>query len=322
MRKYRVLSTALCLFVSFSFSALAQSDVASISGFVRDPSGAVVQGAKVQIKNEAVEFERNIVTNNEGYYFASTLPPGFYTVEAEHPGFEKFQLLHEKLDPAIPSTVNIRLTVGSDSQSVTVTAAATAVQSDSATLGLLLEHKAVELTELNGRNPIFLAGLMPGVLGGNLATNSFNYSNGGFNINGARVENTIIYVDGAVAIRTRANNSRGIGAPDLDSTEEVQVLTSNYSAEYGRQSGGEVRVVSKSGSNVFHGALYEYFRNPKLEANTWARNDTGYTVPSPFHYNQFGGYVQRAHLHSPYQFQPGQRQTLLHLGRRVGQAAH
>ncbi len=281
--------TVLSSFFLMSFGAFAQSDVASISGFVRDSSNAFVPGVKILIKNEAVEFERTVTTNSEGYYFVSTLPPGFYTVRAEHAGFSSFEEVHKKLDPSIPSTVNITLTVGTSNQSVTVTASTAAVQADSATLGQLVEHQTVELTELNGRNPIFLAGLMPGVLGGNLATNSFNYSNGGFNINGARVENTIIYFDGAVGIRTRANSSRGIGAADLDSTEEVQVLTSNYSAEYGRQSGGEVRVVSKSGTNQFHGSLYEYFRNPRLEADTWSRNDTGFTVPSPFHYNQFGG---------------------------------
>ena len=86
----------------FSFSAFAQSDVASISGFVRDSSNAVVPNAKVVIKNEGVEFERTANTNNEGYYVVSALPPGFYTVRAEHAGFESFQLVHKKLDPAFP----------------------------------------------------------------------------------------------------------------------------------------------------------------------------------------------------------------------------
>jgi hypothetical protein len=279
----------LCALFLMSFSAFAQSDVASISGFVRDSSGAVVPGVKILIKNEAVEFERTVTTNNDGYYFVSTLPPGFYTISAEHAGFQKYDLVHQKLDPSITATVNIALTVGTANQSVTVTAAVAAVQADSATLGELVEHQTVDLTELNGRDVIFLAGLMPGVIGGNMATNSYGMTTGSFSINGSRNENNIVYFDGAVGIRTRANNSRSIGVADLDSTEEVQVLTSNYSAEYGRQSGGEIRVVSKSGTPQFHGALYEYFRNPRLEADTWSRNDTNFTVPSPFHYNQFGG---------------------------------
>src|ERR1019366_2750724 len=141
-------------------------------------------------KNEAVEFERALTTNSEGYYVVSAIPPGFYSVEVQHSGFQKYELVHKKLDPAIPSTVNITLTVGQDTQSVTVTATTAAVQSESATLGQLVEHTTVELTELNGRNPIFLAGLMPGVLGGNLATNSFNYSNGGLNVKIGRTEKT------------------------------------------------------------------------------------------------------------------------------------
>jgi hypothetical protein len=292
MKKFDlVVVRLLFLALLMSLSAFAQSDVASISGYVRDASGAIVPGAKVTVKNESVDIVRSVNTNNEGYYVVPTLPPGLYTITAEHPGFSKFEELHKKLDPSIPTTVNIPLAVGTENQSVTITAAAAAVQSDSATLGQLVEHQTVELTELNGRNPIFLAGLMPGVLGGNLASNSFGFSTGSFNINGSRSENNIVYFDGAVGIRTRANSSRSIGTADLDSTEEVQVLTSNYSAEYGRQSGGEIRVVSKSGTPQFHGALYEYFRNPKLEADTWSRNDTGYTVPSPFHYNQFGGVI-------------------------------
>jgi hypothetical protein len=279
---------AFCALFFLSFSAFAQSDVASISGFVRDPSGSVVPGASVLIKNEAVEFQRAVTTNSEGYYVVSALPPGFYTVQVQHAGFSTYELLHKKLDPSIPTDVDIALAVGLATQSISVTASTVAVQTDSATLGELVDKQTVELTELNGRNPIFLAGLMPGVLGGNLATNSFSYSTGSFNINGSRNENNVIYFDGAVGIRTRANTSRSIGAADLDATEEVQVLTSNYSAEYGRQSGGEIRVVTKSGTRDFHGAAYEYWRNPLLEADTWSRNQTGFTVPSPFHYNQFG----------------------------------
>jgi hypothetical protein len=281
----------LLLIFLMSCAAFAQSDVAAISGFVKDSSGAVVPDAKVTVKNEGVDILRTINTNAEGYYVVSALPPGFYTVRVEHAGFQNFELVHKKLDPSIPGTVDAVLTVGTAAQSVTITAAAAAVQSDSATLGNLVEHDLMDLTELNGRDPIFLAGLMPGVLGGTLATNSFGLTTGSFNINGSRNENNIIYFDGAVGIRTRANSSRSIGVADEDSTQEVQVLTSNYSAEYGRQSGGEIRVVSKSGTSQFHGSLYEYFRNPRLEADTWSRNDSGYNVPSPFHYNQFGGYI-------------------------------
>src|ERR1700722_7065709 len=107
-----LLPWALCALFLVSFGAFAQSDVASISGFVRDSPGAGVPGAKVTIKNETVEFERTITTNNEGYYVVSALPPGFYTVRVEHAGFQTFEEVHKKLDPSIPSTVNVSMTVG------------------------------------------------------------------------------------------------------------------------------------------------------------------------------------------------------------------
>src|ERR1017187_3544099 len=96
MRKF-VWVRALCLIALVSFSAFAQSDVASISGFVRDASGSVVPGARVVIKNEGVEFERTLTTNNEGYYFGAALPPGLYSVKVDHPGFQTYDLLHKKL---------------------------------------------------------------------------------------------------------------------------------------------------------------------------------------------------------------------------------
>jgi hypothetical protein len=290
MRKL-VWGRALCLIALVSFSAFAQSDVASISGFVRDPSGSVVPGAKVVIRNEGLEFERTTNANNDGYYYVSALPPGLYSVKVEHPGFTTYDLLHKKLDPDIPATVDVVLAVGQSTESVTVTAATAAVQTESAMVGELVEHQTVDLTELDGRNPALLAQLMPGVVANNLAGNSFGMTTGSFNVNGSQAYNTITYFDGAVGIRTRANNSRSIGVADLDSTQEVQVLTSNFSAEYGRESGGEVRIISKSGTSQFHGDLYEYFRNAALEADTWSRNDTNYHSPSPLRYNQFGGYI-------------------------------
>jgi hypothetical protein len=264
MRKFvwaRPLWLIALLIALTSFSAFAQSDVASISGFVRDPSGSVVPGAKVVIRNEGLEFERTTNANNEGYYYVSALPPGLYSVRVEQSGFQAYDLLHKKLDPDIPATVDVVLTVGQSTESVTVTAATAAIQTESAMVGELVEHQTVDLTELDGRNPALLAQLMPGVVANNLAGNSFGMTTGSFNVNGSQTYNTITYFDGAVGIRTRANNSRSIGVADLDSTQEVQVLTSNFSAEYGRESGGEVRIISKSGTSQFHGDLYEYFRN-------------------------------------------------------------
>ncbi len=113
---------------------------------------------------------------------------------------------------------------------------------------------------------------------------SFGLDSGGLTINGGRSQDSLITFDGAVGIRTRANGT-SIGTADLDTVQEVQVLTANYSAEYGRSSAGQIRMVTKSGGKEFHGTLYEYFRNSQLDANSWARNRsaaTNFVAPVPF----------------------------------------
>ena len=119
----------------------------------------------------------------------------------------------------------------------------------------------------------------------------FNFAVGGgepFQINGARTQDTIVTFDGAPSLRTRANGAI-IGVANVDAIQEVQVMTADYSAEYGRAAGGQIRIISKSGSRDFHGSLYEYFRNSDLNANTWARNlSTLTTNAAPFRYNNFG----------------------------------
>ena len=182
--------------------------------------------------------------------------------------------------------------VGQNTETVTVVAEATGVQSESATLGRVVTTKEIADTPLNGRNPLFLALLKPGVSGGALAQFSFDLTTGGLNINGGRTQDNLITNDGAVAVRTRSNGT-SIGTADVDAVQEVQVLTSNYSPEYGRSSAGQVRIVTKSGTREFHGAAYEYFRNSAMNANEWQRNRTPGRPDisgqaAPFRYNQFG----------------------------------
>jgi hypothetical protein len=153
----------------------------------------------------------------------------------------------------------------------------------------LVTRAQIDALELNGRNPIFMASLQPGVRSGTtLGDFSFSLTNGGYYINGARLEDTLITFDGAPATRTRANDT-SIGKADVDSTEEMQILTADYAAEYGRAAGGQIRIVTKGGGREFHGSAYEYFRNSELNANTWTRNQSALTnFTSPFRYNNFG----------------------------------
>jgi hypothetical protein len=290
-RRSQVASVVLFAFaLCFACSTLlAQSDVGSITGFVHDPSGAVVPNVTVKVKNEATGAERQAATNEDGLFNVTNIPPGYYTVTAEASGFKRFESTHNKLDPNATARVDPTLTVGQASETVEVSASAQTLQTDSATVQKLITRSQIDALELNGRNPIFLAPLMPGVRRGSpLSGLNYGLDSGGFAINGSRSQDNLITFDGAPAVRTRSNGT-SIGVADVDSTQEIQVLTADYSAEYRSAAGGQIRIVTKSGTSQFHGNLFEYVRNNILNANTWSRNQSEATKDvGPFRYNQYG----------------------------------
>ena len=281
----------VCAALLFGLNLFAQLDRGQISGFVKDQSGAAVANAAVTIRNEATLQETHIRSNEGGYYQAPNLVTAFYTLEVEAPGFKKFSERRVKLDAASSATVDVNLTVGGVNESVSVVASAAQLQTDSAQVGRVVELKQIEDLTLNGRNPLYLPLLLPGVSGTNIDKfDPDGLGNGGFTINGGRTDENLITVDGSIAIRTRAAGAI-IGTLNVDTVQEVQVLTAAYSAEYGRSSGGQIRYVTKSGGRDFHGALWEYVKNDALNANTWARNATGVasnSVPVPYRFNEFG----------------------------------
>ena len=294
VRSWRQVVFTLLAAVVILTTAFGQSDLGSITGFVRDPSGAVIPNVKVSVKNEATGAERVSTTNDAGYYTVTNIPPGLYSVSTESAGFKRFESKNNKLDPASNLAVDILMTVGQATEVVEVTASATQLQTESASVQKLITRQQIDALELNGRNPVGLASLVPGARGGNLSGLSFNFTQGPSNFNGSRNPENLITIDGAPATRTRSNGT-SLGAADVDSTSEVQILTAGYMAEYGRTSGAQIRILTRSGSSQFHGALYEYFRNDALNANTWTRNHTNGLTPGsfqnfvpPFRYNQFG----------------------------------
>src|SRR5256885_2641460 len=269
--------------------ASAQSDLGRISGFVKDPSGASITGAKITARNQS-GVERQTTSNESGYYVITNVPPGFYTVTVEAAGFQRYESSANKLDPSADLVVEATLTVGSTTQTIEVSGSTVQLQTESASVQKLITREQINSLELNGRNPIWLAALVPGARGATLASLNFGFTQGPSNFNGSRNPENLITFDGAPATRTRSNGT-SLGAADVDSTQEVQILTSNYAAEYGRTSGAQIRFTTKTGTNVFHGAAYEYIRNNVLNANTWARNanSSGLTKDAaPLHYNQFG----------------------------------
>jgi hypothetical protein len=271
-------------------TANAQSDLGSIGGFVKDPSGGVVPKAKVIVKNEATGQQHQVSTNDSGYYTVPNLPPGYYTMSAEASGFKRFESTQNKLDPNTTLSLDANLAVGAVTDTVEVTASAAVLQTESGAVQSEIGGHQIETQELNGRNPLYEAQLLPGVRGGS-TMGDFNFAVGAgqpFQINGARAQDTIVTFDGAPSLRTRANGAV-IGVADVDAVQEIQVMTLDYAAEYGRAAGGQIRVVSKSGTRDFHGSAYEYLRNSDLNANTWSRNLSPLTTnAAPFRYNNFG----------------------------------
>jgi hypothetical protein len=287
----------VCLVIAILFvsvlavpPAFAQGDRGQIAGFVKDESGGVIPGATVTITELQTGLARTGVTDGTGYYVFPSLAPAVYEVQVELVGFKKWIETNVRLDASSNIKLDTTLQTGTINESITVIAAVTPLQTDVA-LRKTIEAKDIELLSFSGRNPIGVVSLKAGVMGGAFNSRGFDdLGNGGFNINGSRADENTISVDGAVAIRTRSSGNM-IGIQNVDAVQEVQVLTANYMPEYGRASGGQIRVVTKSGGNRYSGSASFFYRDDSLQANTWARNRSTNALensgPAPFDYKQY-----------------------------------
>ncbi|HYT73392.1 MAG TPA: carboxypeptidase regulatory-like domain-containing protein, partial [Vicinamibacterales bacterium] len=270
-------------------SAAAQFDRGQISGRVKDAQGGVIPGASVTATSTQTQLSWTVVSDGTGFYTFANLPAGRYNVTTELQGFKRALRQDIQLDAAGSLTLDFALEPGAVTQEVTVTAEAPRLQTDVA-LRKTIESKDIEQLSFSGRNPIGVVGLKPGVIGGSFNNYSFSdLGNGGFNINGSRSDENNISVDGATAIRTRSSGAI-VGIQNVDAIQEVQVLTGDYMPEYGRASGGQIRMVTKGGSNRFSGSGSIYYRDDKLQANTWTRNKSPNAFENsgaaPFNYKQ------------------------------------
>ncbi|HEY2944031.1 MAG TPA: carboxypeptidase regulatory-like domain-containing protein, partial [Vicinamibacteria bacterium] len=231
--------------VLLALPALAQFDRGQVSGFVRDEQGGVVPGATIKVTNQQTRVEHNYTTDNTGFYIAPALLPGVYDVSVELSGFKKFVKTGVKVDANSKLQVDATLSAGGMQEAVTVVGEATPLQANTGQVSRTIEAKQIQDLMLNGRNPINLALLKPGVRGG--AFNAFqpdSLTDGGFTINGSRGDENLVTIDGAIATRTRSAGSM-IGTVNVDTVQEMQVLTASYLPEYGRSSGGQIRFVTK-----------------------------------------------------------------------------
>jgi hypothetical protein len=271
--------------------AVAQFDRGAISGTIKDEQGGVIPGVTVTARNTQTQQLVTTVTDSSGFYTFPNLLPGRYDVLAELQGFKKVSRQNVPLDATGAITLDFALPTGAISEELTVTASVPPLQTDVA-IRKTVEAKDIEQLAFSGRNPIGVVGLKAGVMGGNFNSRGFSdLGNGGFNINGSRSDENNITIDGATAIRTRSNGAI-VGIQNVDAIQEVQVLTANYLPEYGRASGGQIRFVTKSGSDRYSGSGSYFLRSDKLQANTYTRsvspNPSDNSGPAPFKYKQYG----------------------------------
>jgi len=271
----------------YALLAFAQTDTGSLSGEVTDATGGAVRGAAVKIRNRATALARETLTGADGRFQFPLLPPGVYQVSVEAPGFRRFSDSEVRVQVATPTQLDVELPVGSVSEAVEVVGTASALNTESVAQGTVISEEKIVQLPLNGRQFISLALLVPGANAGGRAVQQNNVrlnQTGGLSSSGARTNNNLFLFDGA--INTDPDYNALSYVPIIDSLAEFQVQTAQYSAQYGRASGGQINVVSKSGSNELHGSAWEFLRNQKMDARPF--NSVTDKLPKNQR-NQFGG---------------------------------
>jgi hypothetical protein len=278
---------ALLVLLILSATASAQS-TATLQGTVTDPQGAVVPNAKVVVRSQATGQERVAQTDTDGNYQVASLLPGAYRVEVQASGFQT-QAFND-LNLGVASTVvqNVQLTVGAVEQTVTVTSEAPVVQTATTSVGTVINQRTVQEIPLNGRHFVDLGLLIPGSVtppqNGFLTAPLRGQGSFAFNTAGNR-EDTVNFQINGINLNDMVQNQITF-QPSINTVREFKVDNSTFSAEYGRNSGAIVNIATRSGTNVFHGELFEFLRNDRLDA----RNFFNFTSrrPPPFKRNQFG----------------------------------
>lgn len=271
-----------------------------LAGLIRDPSGAAAGDTLISVVNEDTGFRRTSVSQADGSYLISSLPPGAYKITVRHEGFRTVIRFGVRVEPGRTARVDFTLTLGSMQETITVEGSPAALTSDDASVGTLVERDRIENLPLNGRGLLSLVELAPGTV----ATPATRGDPGQFTTNGQRPNTHYFTVDG-VSVN---NGVSGGGLPahcpggslpgmtaigsfhslaSLDALEELRVQTSTVTPEMGRLPGAQVSLTTRSGTNSFHGVLFEYFRHEKLDANDWFANRHG-DGRAPLRLNDFG----------------------------------
>jgi hypothetical protein len=268
----------------------AQSTNAQLTGAVTDNSSAAIVDARIIATNTSTNFESEASSNSEGLYRIPLLPPGTYRVLVQKEGFRPVSQSGIVLNVNQTARLDFALQVGDVKETIAVVAESPLLQTDDSALGGVVDNTKIITLPLNGRNPFSLAALQPGVQpqGGFFAPRVFQEPTlqANFTVNGSASMTNEIMIDGT------SNIVPGHGqlalTPSIDGIQEFKLLTSTFSAEFGRTGGGVVNIVTKSGTNAFHGTLFEFLRNRNLDANNFFNNRANISR-QPFVFNQFGG---------------------------------
>src|SRR5437899_3327772 len=297
--------TVACLFVCLVLCALApsastraQTVLASVTGLVLDPNGAAIVEATVTAKNIDTGIETIVQTNSEGLYHFQNLEPGNYEFSVSKRGFKVIVKQGVTLHVVDTVSMNFTMQVGDVRETVTVESGAQLIDTESAAVSTVVDRQFAENLPMNGRSFQTLIELTPGVV---LTVSNFQDS-GQFSVNGQRASSNYWMVDGVSANTgigtSNAGNGAGGALPSfsvlggtnslvsVDALQEFRIQTSTYAPEFGRMPGGQISILTRSGTNQFHGTVFEYLRNDKLDANDWFANFTGVRKP-PERQNDF-----------------------------------
>src|SRR5579883_376487 len=276
------LSGAVCAaLLLLPLLSMAQAGSGSIGGLVTDPSGAAVPNATVDVINTATAEKHEFKTLNDGRYLVPQLLPGTYEVTVNAQGFKRYDRTGIVLQVGDALNVPVALEVGSTTETINVSGQTPLLNTENAETGAVIDNVNIMNQPQLDRDPFGLVRLSGNVLGG---VNPNNQQD--LRINGGRTSSVEFYVDGNVVTTGRAHNLT-TQTPSMDAVDQFKVVTNGVSAEFGRVSGGYVELISKSGSNQYHGDLYEYFQNDLFNASSWYNNATGTPKPK-FHQNDYG----------------------------------
>jgi hypothetical protein len=303
-RNVALILTICAVIVFFQPIGKPQSTAASVTGRVLDPSNAAIPNATITVLNVDTQIAHHAVSNDDGLFSVSGLLPGNYRIEVAKPGFKTVIKPDVVLHVQDVVAINFRMILGSVTESVTVEGGAPLINTESSAVSTVVDRQFAENLPMNGRSFQTLINLTPGVV----VTSSSAYDTGQFSVNGQRAASNYWMVDGVSA-------NTGVGAPGIsagngfggtvgsfsalggtnslvsvDALQEFRIQTSTFAPEFGRTPGAQISIITRSGTDVFHGTAFDYLRNDILDANNWFANQKGLTKPRE-RQNDFGGTI-------------------------------